>query len=83
MDRLDRMFIVGLSVPLAATAVVALALWPDSLLEWLAVAATPFVTSAIVAMVYAYRSRGGGSMPSRKPRGDERLARLSEGRRLP
>lgn len=76
------MFIVGLTVPLAATAAVALAVWPGSLLEWLIVAATPFVTSAVVAMVYAYRSRGGGSMPSRKLRGDERAVRLSEGRRL-
>lgn len=64
MDSSMRMFVVGLSVPLAATAVVALTLWPDSLMQWLAVAATPFVTSASVAMVYAYRNRGPVSMPT-------------------
>jgi hypothetical protein len=58
MDPLMRMFIVGLSVPVVVTAIVALAVWPTSLAQWLIVVATPFVTSTLVAMVYAYRSRG-------------------------
>lgn len=52
-----RMFIIGLSVPAAATVIVALALRPDSLPQWLAVAATPFIASTVLALVYAYQSR--------------------------
>lgn len=58
MDPHMRMFIVGLSVPAAATAIVALSIRPASLAQWAIIAATPFATSAVVAMVYAYRSRG-------------------------
>ncbi|WP_176742628.1 hypothetical protein [Streptomyces sp. LUP47B] len=57
MDPMKRMFVVGLTVPAAVTGIVVLAVWPNSLMQWLIVAATPFVTSSAVAMAYAYRSR--------------------------
>ncbi|MGW0311990.1 hypothetical protein [Streptomyces flavidovirens] len=72
MDRLARMFVVGLTVPLAALVVAALVVRPDSLLQWLAVAATPFVASAIVASVYAYRSRGPLQPPTPRRAGARR-----------
>jgi hypothetical protein len=60
-----RMFIVGLSIPTVVTGIVMLAVGPASLAQWLIVAATPFATSAVVAMVYAYRSRG--PLPQDRP----------------
>ncbi|GAA2929989.1 hypothetical protein [Streptomyces enissocaesilis] len=72
MDRHMRMFIVGLTVPLVAFAAIALIVRPDSLLQWLTVGATPFVASAVVAMVYAYRSRGPIEAPTRRRPGARR-----------
>jgi hypothetical protein len=68
MDRLTRMFLIGLTVPFVAFAVVALAVRPDTLLQWVAVAATIPVVSAAVAMAYAYRARTPPSVPARSRR---------------
>lgn len=65
---MKRMFLVGLTVPFAAAGVVALVLRPDSLLQWLLVAVTVPVVSAVVAMVYAFRSRGTVAPPPRRVR---------------
>ena len=66
MDPMKRMFLVGLTVPFAAAGMVALALRPDSLLQWLLVAITVPAVSAVVAMVYAFRSRGPVALPPRR-----------------
>lgn len=56
--RLTRMFLVGLTVPAVVLLGAILLIRPDTPLQWLAVAVTPFAASAIVATIYAYRSRG-------------------------
>jgi len=73
MDPMKRMFLVGLTVPFAAAGVVALVLRPDSLVQWLLVAVTVPVVSAVVAMVYAFRSRGPVEVPARPGRVRVRL----------
>jgi hypothetical protein len=50
------MFAIGLAVPAAATVAVGLIVRPDSLMQWLLVAATPFVASTAVALCYIIRS---------------------------
>lgn len=68
MDPMKRMFLVGLTVPFAAAGMVALVLRPDSLLQWLLVAGVVPAASAVVAMVYAFRSRGPVAPPPRRAR---------------
>ncbi|MEU2431571.1 hypothetical protein ABZ611_19000 [Streptomyces sp. NPDC007861] len=74
MDRTDRMFIVGLTVPIAAAAAATVALRPASLWEWLAVAGTAVAAAVVVALVYARtgrtaRTRAGKGSAAR-PRGN-------------
>ncbi|MFC5799861.1 hypothetical protein [Streptomyces formicae] len=68
MDRTDRMFLVGLTVPIASAAAVTVALRPASLWEWLAVVGTAFAAAVVVAVAYARttRPRAGESSAARR-----------------
>ncbi|UUN30089.1 hypothetical protein [Streptomyces sp. FIT100] len=69
MDRTDRMFIVGLTVPIAAAAAVTVALRPASLWEWLAVVGTAVAAAVVVALVYARTARAARTTRTRAGKG--------------
>ena len=69
---MKRMFLIGLAVPFATAGLVALAIWPDSLFDWLTVAAAVPAAAAGVALVYMWQSRS-APLEVRHPTTRERL----------